>query len=41
MSDNLVDPDVERDLLTKRYENTAGYPDDAKHMAVSSRRAWC
>ena len=32
MSDHLVDPDVERELLTKRYENTAGYPDDAKHM---------
>src|ERR1700757_4652546 len=32
MSDHLVDPDVERELLTKRYENTAGYPDDVKHM---------
>ena len=26
MSDHLVNPDVERELLTKRYENTAGNP---------------
>src|SRR5262245_20633074 len=32
MSDHLVSPDTERELLTKRYENTAGYPDDAAHM---------
>ena len=32
MSDHLVNPDVERELLTKRYENTAGNPDDAQHM---------
>ena len=32
MSDHLVSPDVERELLTKRYENTAGNPDDAQHL---------
>ena len=32
MSDHLVDPDVERELQTKRYENTAGNPDDAQHL---------
>jgi NADH-quinone oxidoreductase subunit B len=32
MTDHLVTPDVEREMLTKRYENTAGYPDDAKHL---------
>ncbi len=32
MSDHLVDPDVERELKVKRFENTAGYPDDATHM---------
>src|SRR5438270_12015486 len=32
MSDHLVDPKVERELLTKRYEKTAGYPADAAHM---------
>src|ERR1700730_5020198 len=32
MSDHLVTPDVERAMETKRYENTAGYPDDAQHM---------
>jgi len=32
MSNHLVSPDVERDLVTKRYENTAGNPDDALHL---------
>src|SRR3977135_3421799 len=32
MSNHLVDPEVERDLFTKRYENTAGNPDDALHL---------
>jgi NADH-quinone oxidoreductase subunit B len=32
MADHLVDPDVERELQVKRYENTAGYPDDPKHL---------
>ena len=32
MSDHLIDPDVERELFTKRYENTAGNPDDAQHL---------
>src|SRR5260370_10696825 len=32
MSDHLVDTNVEREMLTKRYENTAGYPDDAQHL---------
>src|SRR4029077_5398393 len=32
MSDHLVPPDVERELKVKRYENLAGYPDDAEHL---------
>jgi NADH-quinone oxidoreductase subunit B len=32
MSDHLVTPDVEREMKVKRYENLAGYPDDAKHL---------
>src|SRR6516164_5791911 len=32
MSEHLVKPDVEREMLTKRYENTAGYTGDTKHM---------
>ena len=32
MSEHLVNPDVEREMLTKRYENSAGYPDDTKHL---------
>ena len=32
MSDHIVTPDVERGLQTKRFENTAGNPDDAQHM---------
>jgi len=34
MSDHLVDADVERELLTKRYENTTGNTaaDSARHM---------
>ena len=32
MSDHLVPSDVEREMLVKRYENTAGNPVDAKHL---------
>ncbi len=32
MSDHLVNPDVERAIETKRFENTAGNPDDAQHV---------
>ena len=32
MSDHLVNPEVERELETKRFENTGGNPDDALHM---------
>lgn len=33
MSDHLVNPDVDRAALTKRYDNTAGYPaGEAAHM---------
>src|SRR5262249_61646437 len=33
MSDHLVSPDTERELLTKRFDNTAGYPaGEAAHM---------
>ena len=32
MSDHLVNPDVERELQVKRYENTAGNPVDAQHL---------
>ncbi len=32
MSSHLVDPDVERELRVKRFDNTAGYPQDAAHL---------
>src|SRR5258708_38214582 len=32
MSSHLVDPDVERELRVKRFEHTAGYPQDAAHL---------
>ncbi|MGH9570774.1 MAG: NADH-quinone oxidoreductase subunit B, partial [Candidatus Angelobacter sp.] len=33
MSDHLVNPDVERETFTKRFENTEGYPSgDPQHL---------